>query len=110
VTFADVAASYLDKHLSQFENDKHRKQWKDAIRLANKAFGDMPVKDVDTDIIVKFLTPLWKATPSTVARIRGRIEKVLAAAKAAKLRKGENPATWKDSLEHLLSAIPKPVQ
>jgi integrase len=108
VTFADVGAMYLDKELPRFDNDKHRKQWRDTIALASKAFGGMAVKDIDTDTILAFLRPLWKKTPSTAARIRGRIEKVLDAAKAAGLRQGENPAAWSGHLQHLLTAIPKP--
>jgi hypothetical protein len=33
---------------------------------------------------------------------RGRIEKVLDAAKAKGFRDGENPARWRDRLDHLL--------
>jgi integrase len=108
MTFADVAAAYLEKHLSKFSDDKHRHQWKDSIERANAAFGSMTVGDIDTATIVKFLTPIWKETPSTAARTRGRIAKVLDAAKAAGLRQGENPAAWTGHLQHLLSAIPKP--
>ncbi len=39
----------------------------------------------------------------TASRLRGRIEEVLDAAKAQGLRAGENPATWKGNLSHLLA-------
>jgi integrase len=35
--------------------------------------------------------------------LRGRIEQILDAAKAAKLRGGDNPAEWKGNLKHWLS-------
>ena len=39
--------------------------------------------------------------------MRGRIEKVLSAAKAKGFRTGENPAAWRGHLDHLLSARSK---
>src|SRR5258706_14820307 len=41
--------------------------------------------------------------PETASRVRGRIEKVLDAAKAKGFRSGENPARWRGHLDHLLS-------
>src|ERR1700721_733346 len=38
----------------------------------------------------------------TASRVRGRIEKVLDAAKAKGSRSGENPARWRGHLDHLL--------
>ncbi|WP_405054293.1 phage integrase central domain-containing protein [Telmatospirillum sp.] len=38
----------------------------------------------------------------TASRLRGRIEKVLDAAKARGWRTGENPAQWRGHLDHLL--------
>src|SRR5690606_14474258 len=40
--------------------------------------------------------------PETASRLRGRIEKVLDAAKAKGYRSGENPARWRGHLDHLL--------
>jgi integrase len=39
----------------------------------------------------------------TASRLRGRIEKVLDAAKAKGFRQGENPARWRGHLDHLLA-------
>jgi integrase len=48
------------------------------------------------------LRPLWSTKPETASRLRGRIEKVLDAAKAKGLRSGENPARWRGHLDNLL--------
>jgi integrase len=45
---------------------------------------------------------LWKRTPETAERLRGRIENVLSAAKAKGYRSGENPALWRGHLDQLL--------
>src|SRR6266480_5386368 len=46
--------------------------------------------------------PLWSGKPETASRLRGRIERVLDAAKAQGLRAGENPARWRGHLDQLL--------
>ena len=43
--------------------------------------------------MLQALLPIWKRTPETGSRLRGRIERVFAWAKAHKLFDGENPAT-----------------
>ena len=48
------------------------------------------------------LKPLWNEKPETASRLRGRIERVLDAAKAQGLRTGENPARWRGHLDQLL--------
>jgi integrase len=48
------------------------------------------------------LVPIWQQIPETASRLRNRIELVLDAAKARKLRDGENPARWRGHLDKLL--------
>jgi integrase len=52
--------------------------------------------------VLSALRPIWQAKPETASRVRGRIEKILDAAKAKGLRDGENPARWRGHLENLL--------
>jgi integrase len=68
-----------------------------AASLANK-----PVDAITTDDVLTVLQPLWTTKASTASRLRGRIEKVLDAARAKGLREGENPARWRGNLDHLL--------
>jgi integrase len=52
--------------------------------------------------VLSVLKPLWRRIPVTASRLRGRIERVLAAAKAKGYRSGENPALWRGHLDTLL--------
>ena len=52
--------------------------------------------------VLAVLKPHWEQRPETAGRLRGRIERVLNAAKAAGHRTGENPAAWRGHLENLL--------
>ena len=62
----------------------------------------VPVDLVTTEHVLSILQPLWSKVPETASRLRGRIEKVLDAAKARGHRAGENPARWRGHLDHLL--------
>jgi integrase len=61
-----------------------------------------PVDAIDTADVLAVLKSIWTATPETAQRLRGRIEQVLDAARAAGYRSGENPARWKGHLDQLL--------
>ena len=63
---------------------------------------NMPVDTVSTDDVLAVLKPIWTEQAETASRVRGRIEKVLDAAKAKGFREGENPARWRGHLDHLL--------
>jgi integrase len=67
--------------------------------------GPLRAKTVDTiatDDVLAVLKPIWTTKAETASRVRGRIEKVLDAAKAKGFREGENPARWRGHLDHLL--------
>ena len=56
----------------------------------------------DGALVLGVLRPLWQTRQETASRLRGRIERVLDAAKAKGLRSGENPARWRGHLDALL--------
>jgi integrase len=60
------------------------------------------VDRITTDDVLSVLKPLWNDKLETASRLRGRIERVLDAAKAQGLRSGENPARWRGHLDQLL--------
>lgn len=104
MTFGACVVAYLETHDAAWKNDKHRAQWKMTLTEYCKAISDLPVKDIDTDLVLRVLTPLWKTRTATAARLRGRIERVLAWAKGRGLRTGENPARWQGHLDEMLAA------
>jgi len=60
------------------------------------------LKDITTDDVLDVLKPLWPIKNKTARELRGRIERVLDAARAKGLRSGENPARWKGHLSVLM--------
>ncbi len=99
-TFRDFATQYIDDHRSEWKNAKHAAQWNSTLEQhAYPVFGDRIVADVDSMAIVAALKPIWTKTPETASRLRARIETILDAAKAKRLRSGDNPAAWAGGLQ-----------
>lgn len=101
-TFGAFSESLIEDIEEGFRNDKHRKQWRSTLQNHAAALRDRSVDTIKAEDILEVLKPIWLTIPETASRVRGRIERVLDAAKAKGLRTGENPARWKGHLELLL--------
>jgi integrase len=107
-TFKECAESYVETHRTAWKSDKHKQQWENTLRdYVFPTLGRLPVAVIDTDLVLKCLTPIWTKKTETATRVRGRIESILDWATASKLRQGENPARWRGHLENLLPAPTK---
>jgi integrase len=108
VTFREVADQYIAVHRAGWRSEKHASQWPSSLAAyAHPLIGSMSVADIDVAALLKVLTPIWTAKPSTASRVRTRIECILDYAKAKGLREGENPGRWRGNLDHLLPAAGK---
>jgi integrase len=104
--FDDAMERYLENKLQEFDNVKHRKQWRATLdKYAVPALGKMLVADIDVSDVKRMLGPIWLTKTETASRLRGRVEAVLAWATVAGHRSGDNPARWKGNLDAIL---PKP--
>jgi integrase len=104
VTFKVYADGFITGREAGWKNDKHRQQWRNSLRdYAYPIIGHVAVPDVDTELVLKVLRPIWDSKKETARRVRGRIETILNAAKAEKLRTGENPALWRGHLDQVLA-------
>jgi integrase len=101
-TFGEMADAHIEAMTPSWRNPKHIAQWKMTLTEYAKPIRHRPVDEIDTQEILELLQPLWKRTPETAERLRGRIENVLNAAKAKGYRWGENPAAWRGHLDQLL--------
>ena len=45
-----------------FRNEKHQGQWRETLERASNAFGELNVVAIDTPMVIKFLTPIWRET------------------------------------------------
>lgn len=106
-TFGQCVDTYLAQHGSAWRNEKHKQQWRNSLDTYAVKLLPLPVADIDTDLVMDCLLPIWKTKTETATRVRQRIENILDYAKAAKLREGENPALWRGHLKNLLAAPAK---
>lgn len=101
-TFGEVADAFVSDLSPQWRNSKHRAQWAMTLRHYAAPLRSLPVDSIDTKAVLETLKSVWTTKPETASRLRGRIERVLDAARAQGHRTGENPARWRGHLDHLL--------
>ena len=113
-TFGEFVDDYLETMRASWRNDKHAAQWAMTLGRARDKEGkltkrgyclglaNLRLDEITTDDILKELRPIWSTKPETASRVRGRVEAVLDAAKAAGHRSGPNPALWRGHLALLL--------
>jgi integrase len=101
-TFGECADHVIEAMRPSWRNSKHAAQWEMTLREYAAPLRRLPVDRITTDDVLSVLKPLWNDKAETATRLRGRIERVLDAAKAQGLRGGENPARWRGHLDQLL--------
>ena len=105
-TFGECADRVIEAMRPSWRNGKHAAQWEMTLREYAAPLRRLPVDKITTDDVLSVLKPLWNEKPETASRLRGRIERVLDAAKAQGLRSGENPARWRGHLGSALAQAP----
>lgn len=108
-TFGEFAGSYIQSVEAGWRNAVHRQQWRNSLRDHAGPLAGISIAEIDTDDVLEVLHPIWLIRSETAKRVRGRIEKILDAAKARGFRPREsmNPATWRGHLALLLPAPSK---
>jgi integrase len=101
-SFGTMADSLWETLSAGFRSEVHKAQWKRSIEVYALQLRAKPIDTINTDDVLEVLKPIWVEKAETASRVRGRIEKVLDAAKARGYRFDQNPARWRGHLDHLL--------
>lgn len=101
-TFGQFADELVEDIKDGFRNEKHKWQWSHTLKTYAASLRPIPIDAVSTEHVLDVLKPLWSTKQETASRLRGRIERVLDAARAKGNRTGDNPARWRGHLDHLL--------
>ena len=99
---AELADEVVAEQSKGFRNEKHKAQWAMTLTVYAEPLRSKPVDKIETADVLAVLKPIWLEKPETASRVRGRIERVLNAARAKGFRMGENPAAWRGHLDNLL--------
>jgi integrase len=102
MSFGEFADELVEAIAPGFKNKKHIAQWRMTLKKYAGPLRSLPLPSITTEHVLQVLQPIWSNKPETASRVRGRIERVLDAAKAKGLRTGENPARWRGHLSELL--------
>jgi integrase len=102
IVFKDCAEEYI---ALRFSGDGFKDPEKAAARMRDvlkrhvyPIIGPLPVKLIDTDLVIEVLKPIWTTKRQTADLVPAWIEDVLRYAKARAHRTGDNPAAF-DNVE-----------
>jgi integrase len=101
-TFGEFTEAFLAQILPDFRNAKHQQQWRNTLKTYAVKLWKTDIAAIETQHVLEALQPIWSKKRETARRVRGRIERILDAAKAQGLRTGENPARWRGHLSTVL--------
>ena len=108
ITFQEAAELCIASKKSEWKNAKHAQQWTNTLAtFAYPVFGTLSVSDLDTDLVLKAIEPIWISKAETASRVRQRIETVWDWARARKYVEGENPARLRGHLDKILAKTSK---
>jgi hypothetical protein len=93
----DAKIAHKSKHLIKHAQYLLKKYVREKI-------GDMPIQKIDTKIILDAvgLRTLWIEQNPTAVILHNHLKRMFSFAIASRYYRGDNPAAWKDRLEHVL--------
>jgi integrase len=105
ITFQQAAEKHHRMKAAEFRSAKHKADWINSLKMhAFPVIGAVPIAEVDHNLVMRVLQPIWLEKTETATRVRQRIETVMDWAKVSGYREGDNPAGWKGNLDNLLPA------
>lgn len=108
ITFRDAAEQCIASKKPEWKNAKHGQQWANTLEAyAYSVFGDLSISDLDTDLVLKAVEPIWVSKAETASRVRQRIETIWDWARARQYVEGENPARLRGHLDKILAKTAK---
>ena len=108
ISFREAAEQCIASKKPEWKSIKHGEQWTNTLTAyAFPIFGGLSISQLDTDLVLKAIEPIWLSKPETASRVRQRIETVWDWARARQYVVGENPARLRGHLDKLLAKTAK---
>lgn len=80
-TFGEFADEMVAEWSPGWKNPKHIARWSMTLTTHAAPLRPKPIASISTDDVLLALKPIWIKRPETASRLRGRIERVLDAAR-----------------------------
>jgi integrase len=105
-TVNQAADAYFSAKISK-KSLSHRRKTEALLRPVRAAIGNMPIAKVTAEIILRKedgcdLDRMWHERHKSGIELRSHLHRMISYAKAMGWFEGENPAAWRDQLEHVL--------
>jgi integrase len=97
-TFAEAGEGWFNKRKSRWRSTR---QFKTSLGKHAQPIAQLPVRSIDTPMVVKALSKLWAEHPEQGYRTSTVWASVFDYAKVMGMREGDNPAAWRGNLEHI---------
>ncbi|MDA1134763.1 MAG: tyrosine-type recombinase/integrase [Proteobacteria bacterium] len=108
ITFEEAAERCIASKKPEWKSVKHAQQWSNTLKTyAYPVFGSLSLSDLNTDLVLKAIEPIWTSKATTASRVRQRIETVWDWARAREYVEGENPARLRGHLDKILANTDK---
>jgi len=108
ITFEEAAERCIASKKAEWKNVKHTQQWSNTLKTyAYPVFGNLSLSDLNTDLVLKAIEPIWISKTETASRVRQRIETIWDWARAREYVEGENPARLRGHLDKILANTAK---
>jgi integrase len=102
-TFGAVAADVLEARSARFKSGSQTaRHWVKWLTYC-KPLSDHDVGLLSVEEVLGVLKPLYRTKPAAANGVRSVMEAVFAAAKVRGLRSTDNPAIWRNNLDHVLA-------
>ena len=106
-TFGAVAVDVLEARSARFKiGSQTARHWVKWLTYC-KPLSDHDVGAIGVEEVLNVLKPLYRTKPAAADGVRSVMEAVFSAAKVRGLRSGDNPAVWRNNLDHVLPRRPQ---
>jgi integrase len=106
-TFGAVAVDVLEAKSAGFKiGSQTARHWVKWLTYC-KPLNDHDVGIIGVEEVLNVLKPLYREKPAAADGVRSVMEAVFSAAKVRGLRAGDNPAIWRNNLDHVLPRRPQ---
>jgi len=104
LTFGEYADVFVDAAVKagRWRGAKTEARWRNILTNHAATLRPKAINSITVAEVLEVLRPIWGVRQETAEKTREAIERVLDAAKVEGHRSGENPATWRGQLEHVL--------